>query len=259
MTDDQWNSSRDPEEMFASLVRPEAITERKLRYLATSFCRRIWHLLDRPFRYAVEMSERLAEGEISEDQLRQATTEAEAAYRSIERNYIASRCTAARCSAATAVAMGVTVPDPDWGWFTVANPLQAAAKAARHAAHAVAGTQPEKWARIRYRESSAQANLVRSVVGRPLDPLEVDPRWLSANDQLVTRIAQSVYEHRRLPKGTLAKARLGVLSDALMDAGCNNEKILDHLREPLHVRACHVVDALLSKNAPEKTNQQSFE
>jgi hypothetical protein len=42
---------------------------------------------------------------------------------------------------------------------------------------------------------------------------------------------------------------MGVLADALEDAGCDNEDILQHCREKrgVHVRGCWVVDLLLNK------------
>lgn len=89
--------------------------------------------------------------------------------------------------------------------------------------------RPEHWATVQHLESSVQANLVRCIL------------------RLVPKIAQSVYDHRRLPKGTLVKSRLEVLSDPLIDGGCDDQKLLEHLREPLHVRGCYVVDAILKK------------
>jgi hypothetical protein len=39
-----------------------------------------------------------------------------------------------------------------------------------------------------------------------------------------------------------------ILADAMQDAGCDNEDILWHCREPgVHVRGCWVVDLVLGK------------
>jgi hypothetical protein len=39
-----------------------------------------------------------------------------------------------------------------------------------------------------------------------------------------------------------------ILADALQDAGCNNDAILNHCREPgEHVRGCWVVDLVLGR------------
>ena len=42
--------------------------------------------------------------------------------------------------------------------------------------------------------------------------------------------------------------RLPILADALLDAGCDGEDLLSHLRcDGPHVRSCGVVDAILGK------------
>lgn len=54
-------------------------------------------------------------------------------------------------------------------------------------------------------------------------------------------LAQGIYEDR-------AFDRLPFLLDALMDAGCDDEAILDHCRrEGPHGRGCWVVDLVLGK------------
>ena len=48
--------------------------------------------------------------------------------------------------------------------------------------------------------------------------------------------------------GLLDKTRLAVLADALEEAGCDNQDILSHCRDPgQHVRGCHALDLLLGK------------
>jgi hypothetical protein len=39
-----------------------------------------------------------------------------------------------------------------------------------------------------------------------------------------------------------------ILADALMDAGCDNEDMLNHCRQPgEHAKGCWLIDLLLSK------------
>jgi hypothetical protein len=39
---------------------------------------------------------------------------------------------------------------------------------------------------------------------------------------------------------------MSILADALQDAGCDNDEVLDHCRNPgTHVRGCWVVDQIL--------------
>jgi hypothetical protein len=87
--------------------------------------------------------------------------------------------------------------------------------------------------------------LIREVLGNPFRHVVLESAWRTPT---VTALATAAYEERSLPAGTFDPARLAVLSDALEDAGCTNEQILVHLREPSpHVRGCWVIDLLLGK------------
>ena len=55
-------------------------------------------------------------------------------------------------------------------------------------------------------------------------------------------------EERQMPSGTFDPARMNILADALLDAGCDNEDIIQHCRSTKdHVRGCWVVDLILRK------------
>jgi hypothetical protein len=88
-------------------------------------------------------------------------------------------------------------------------------------------------------------DLLVDIHGNPLRPVVLDPGWRKAQ---VEGLARSAYEERSLPGGELDVARLAVLADALVDAGCNNWDILSHLRGPgPHVRGCWAVDLVLAR------------
>jgi hypothetical protein len=88
-------------------------------------------------------------------------------------------------------------------------------------------------------ERQAQAVLLRDIFGNPFRPTSVDPSWLTST---VAQLAEGIYQER-------AFDRMPILADALQDAGCDNEDILDHCRGPgPHVRGCWVVDLLLGKS-----------
>jgi hypothetical protein len=77
----------------------------------------------------------------------------------------------------------------------------------------------------------------------------LSPALLAWNDGTVTRIAQGVYEGRKLPEGTLDNSRLAILADALLDAGCDNEELIAHCRsDGPHVRGCWAIDLILNRN-----------
>ena len=72
----------------------------------------------------------------------------------------------------------------------------------------------------------------------PLPVPEADPSWLTST---VLALAGGIYEER-------AFDRLPILADALMDAGCANDDVLNHCRsDGPHVRGCWVVDLILGK------------
>jgi hypothetical protein len=54
-------------------------------------------------------------------------------------------------------------------------------------------------------------------------------------------MARGMYEARDF-------GALPILADALQDAGCEDEGVLDHCRKhPVHVRGCFVIDMVLDK------------
>ncbi|MBN9118666.1 MAG: hypothetical protein J0I06_05840 [Planctomycetes bacterium] len=86
---------------------------------------------------------------------------------------------------------------------------------------------------------AVQVALVRDVFGNPFRPVTADPAWLTPD---VVTLARGIYEEK-------AFDRMPILADALQDAGCTNEDVLNHSRDPkqVHVRGCWVVDLLLGK------------
>jgi hypothetical protein len=101
-------------------------------------------------------------------------------------------------------------------------------------------------------ERACQCDLLRDLFGplpfRPLPPLTPYVRvW---HEGLIVKLATAIYEERKVPEGTLCSVRLGVLADALEEAGVADEEVLGHLRRPeaVHVRGCFVLDWLLEKS-----------
>jgi hypothetical protein len=122
--------------------------------------------------------------------------------------------------------------------------LRASEVAARLAANARAAG-PES---LRVLEARLRlfADFLRDVFGDPFrQDGSVDRGWLTPT---VQSIARSAYDER-LAEGSLDNGLLGVLADALEDAGCRDRAYLDHLRWPgPHIRSCHILDRLLGKS-----------
>jgi hypothetical protein len=86
------------------------------------------------------------------------------------------------------------------------------------------------------------AQMIRCVFGNLFRPCVVNPAWLTWNDGTVVKLAQGIYEER-------AFDRLPILGDALLDAGCQDNDILEHCRQAgPHVLGCHVVDLLTGRS-----------
>jgi hypothetical protein len=82
--------------------------------------------------------------------------------------------------------------------------------------------------------------LIREVFGKPFRQVKVNAEWLTST---VVALARGIYEER-------AFDRMPILADALQDAGCGNDDVLNHCRDPhaMHVRGCWVVDLVLGKS-----------
>jgi hypothetical protein len=88
-------------------------------------------------------------------------------------------------------------------------------------------------------ERTAICDLIRDIFGNPFRSVALNPEWRT--DTAVS-LARHFYESRDF-------SAMPILADALQDAGCNNDDILDHCRDPkgIHVRGCWVVDLVLGK------------
>jgi hypothetical protein len=88
-------------------------------------------------------------------------------------------------------------------------------------------------------EDRAQCEVIRDIFGNPFRPVSIEPSWLTST---VLALATSIYDSRDF-------SPMPILADALQDAGCDNEDILTHCRQPgEHVRGCWVVDLILGKS-----------
>jgi hypothetical protein len=91
--------------------------------------------------------------------------------------------------------------------------------------------------------------ILKDIFGNPFRPSPpLPPAVLAWNDGTIPRIAQGIYEDRKLPEGTLDNGNLSILADALLDAGCEDEDLIAHCRQPgAHVRGCWAIDLILGK------------
>jgi hypothetical protein len=131
-------------------------------------------------------------------------------------------------------------PPPGAALYAAYIPLAQSPRAAEEATVRAAprGDGPQGRAARAY-----QVQLLRCLFGNPFRPSPPLPaaalRW---NDRLVAQLAQAIYDEGRWQD-------LPLLADALLDAGCDNEEVLAHLRGPgTHVRGCWVLDLLTGRS-----------
>ena len=80
--------------------------------------------------------------------------------------------------------------------------------------------------------------LYRDIFANPFRPITFSPEWRT---DTAVALARQMYEAREF-------GAMPILADALQDAGCDNDDVLNHCCGPgPHVRGCWVVDLVLGK------------
>ncbi len=223
MTEAEWLAGTDPRRMLDYLevyhrVARTRTGRRKLRLLACACCRRLWRLHgDQTGKQVVETVERFADGSAEWDDVLEAL----------------------RAEKAAMQARGSGGPEEWWAW-------EAAERAARYKPQEAT----DESSLFVYRNAAehwsdgprALCSLIREVYGNPFRPSPPLPAAVLAwNGATIPRMAQAIYEER-------AFDRLPILADALDDAGCADEAILGHCRQPgEHARGCWALALLLGK------------
>jgi hypothetical protein len=222
MTEAEWLACANHGEMLAFLRGRGS--ERKLRLFACACARRVWHLLtDEQIHEVVEVAEKFAEGLMVRDNLLAAAEVARVIYAA------STHGTAAVASIGTSI--------------TLADAIAAARETATNTRYAEANRGSFGKKNIRAAARQLQCELLRDIFGNPFCPsLPLSPAVLAWNDATVRRIAEAIYAER-------AFSRMPILHDALLDAGCTDEALLMHCRNPEgHVLGCWALDSVLGKS-----------
>ncbi|MDY3557286.1 hypothetical protein R5W24_006474 [Gemmata sp. JC717] len=221
-------SQREYPEFMLDNELAAASSERKRRLLSVAFCRRAWHLLtQKRSRRAVEVAERYADGEATTDELRAACAAAEQADHLDEGPIIWGGEVAG-----AALIAADRDPSPEDVAHIVAKGVGWSGALA--AASDVSGTNHT----FERAERAVLCELVRDVLGNPFRSVVFFPEWRT---ETVRDLAARMYESRDF-------GAMPILADALQDAGCDSDDILDHCRgDGPHVRGCWVVDLVLGK------------
>jgi hypothetical protein len=243
MTEAQWLACKNPRKMLNVFQDRRHYRDRKLRLFAVGCCLRIWDLLDEWSRNAVEVAERIAEGRADHYDIRFVEREWQTVYEAWRSGRTEPRPYGLQAAGAAACFW------PRQAVSTAQNVMQLAQEAIK-AATGQNDTLPPSGRRQQDRLfRDYWASLLRCIFGNPFRPSPaLPPAVLAWSDGTVRRIAEGIYEERKMPEGTLDAYRLAILADALLDAGCDDEALMQHCRsDGPHVRGCWALDLILEK------------
>jgi hypothetical protein len=221
MTEDAYLKCSDLDELLTEFGTDHLNYRRKFRLLAVACCQPIaGKVTDVAHKHALAVAESFADGLIELEDLRRV--------RSTAFNSDLDQ------SSYALAAIRATLRD---------SPVAAAREAAHQAIQEVWKRVKGGWETAPARKAEAkrhQCALFRDIFGNPFRPVWLDSRWGTCD---VVGLARGIDEER-------AFDRLPVLADALMDAGCDDEQMLDHCRGGgPHVPGCWVVDLVLGKES----------
>jgi hypothetical protein len=220
VTESEWLASTDPQKMLEYL-RGKA-SDRKLRLFAVACVRgTFWsQLTGQARKNTVEVAEQFADGHNSDAEMGSAYF---AKWLSDD-DWTLAGCAARECAIPSA-------------WKALTDVLLYMREAVRRG-------------QLGSERMSYGVQVLRCIVGTPFrPPPPLPPAILAWNDGTVKRIAEGAYDDRRLPEGILDPSRLAILADALLDAGCDDEELLSHLRSAgPHWRGCFAMDTCLGKS-----------
>jgi hypothetical protein len=224
VTEAEWTAATDPAPMFATVKDRKA--DRKLRLFAVACCRRLVSLRDDEIaQNALAVAELFADGLAPKARRR-------GAYKSALKGAIGQPVVAFALRGLARDAAGEA---------SETAAFKAAQIAYRHFQEPPTGAGAEREAVRRsehVKERGTQAQLFRDIFGNPFRPVTFSPSWRT---DTAMSLARTMYESREF-------SAMPILADAIEDAGCDSEDILNHCRAQVeHVRGCWVVDLLLGK------------
>jgi hypothetical protein len=233
MNERDWEAACDPLELLNELFPMRGLDSTESQSRASKLyliacARRIWPRLPWCGRQVIEFAERLVEKAILDKEVR-------AAVREIAEEFTHCRGDAEDLANLEKKLLAIaypfgrrTEPDPPApceDWCSVAHLIY----------FPFAGTTPN------YRRIAAKFHsieLLRDVFPNPYHAIGFAPEWLDRN---VMGIARGIYTNKDY-------SPLPLLADALLDAGCDNDHILNHCRSAgPHVRGCWVIEGILNR------------
>jgi hypothetical protein len=214
VTEEVWSICTEPGTMLHSLDGKGS--ERKLRLFGSACCRRISEFIpEERIKRLIGLNEEFADNRLDQSQYLAAWHQAADAYRKFD-NSLGTKSYAYAMGAVLGLGVRLDL-------VAVTNEI----------AELITQVLSPLFAVI---EQEHQAHLLRDIIGNPYQQQMLDRAWRTST---VLALASQVYETRDF-------SPLPILADALQDAGCDDEMILSHCRNPeqIHVRGCWLVDLL---------------
>lgn len=233
-----WYTERDPDALLRQVVDTRDYA-RRLRLFGCACARQVWHLLPTEARNAVQVSERLAEG-------RATTTDMSAA--AVRLLWIRATPSQIAVEAAGYTSGGYFGSGaPNSRQPLQYEPRHAARLAGRALASETVGPAPQyvseswhnAWTQAYEAARAIQADYVRDIFPPPRTTPTLLPNWLTTTVVAMARQMDESDDFSAVP----------ILADALQDAGCDSELVLECCRVPgsVHVRGNWVVDLVLGR------------
>jgi hypothetical protein len=221
MTEEEWLTGTDSEPLLQFLRRQGH--DRKARLFACGCCQKIWnHITDPVLRNAVDVTERFADRAATTSQLRMARRKVDQVVSNLRASWASSRRTSS--------------PEQHSNFITYEAAIVVSLTTQLNITLEAVASYTSN---ILTHTAGDPAGLVRDIFGNPFRPVTFDPEWRTTT---AVALARGIYDER-------AFDRLPILGDALQDAGCDNDDLLNHLRHPnaTHVRGCWALDLVLGK------------
>ena len=231
-----------------SVLRDDPSKQRKLFLAGCGWARRFWDRLGRRSRTAVEVYERLADGETPQGDYVAAMSRFEEmfakqgdyfAFEDVKESEMDFFTALIQARAAWQAALPYLEGDPD-AERAIVLPARGVYSLGRGAyldasdEFAFASGNPG----VEYQE---QCNILWDIFGNVVSRVTLEPAWLTQNGGAAEKIARAIYDER-------AFGRMPELADALVRGGCYVSSLLSHCYLPKHVRGCWVLDLLLGKD-----------
>lgn len=242
MTEADWFTGTD----FTAHVRYviDLLSPRRQRLLAAGFCRTVSHLFKHPdFTRTLAVIESSADWPDSLQELEEVRQKCRFAALAAGSNY-ARRVDLGEVSGEFRI-------EQELAWalaFAATTPLpleEVGSRAAAVAGYAQNWRQSQQTpalsvlTTVSVEQSLQMRSVVWEVVGNSFRRVELSPAWRT--DTAIS-LAKHMYASRDF-------GAMPILADALQDAGCDNEDILNHCRDTslTHIRGCWVIDLVLEK------------